>query len=364
MGVVTSLEVTQSMKSNAGRLGKSAELSLLAFDEIIRTIAFAGTEPVLQQIVPYVRDLLEADKSIAYRFDMHGERPVLDFLFGHGVGPEHRFRCTVTSYLAKKVGQVTGYRLPVPDPKDRNTVYLLKTEKDREAFAQVPLVRELFPLVGLQGQDQIRVLVCDGPHLLAWVGAFRQHPFSEREAERLALLVEPLRRRLKLEESLRRLSVMESALDVALEALGSPAFLLDHRGRVVHANAAGRVLSREERRQLVDRGKGVLAGRMLEDPSLSLLRVHAEGLPPHSFLVQHAAGSVEARLAAFAMRWRLTRRQRDVLRRLLDGKTNKVIAADLGIEEGTVELHVTALLRKVGAENRSELIARFWREPF
>src|SRR5690606_3289517 len=88
------------------------------------------------------------------------------------------------------------------------------------------------------------------------------------------------------------------------------------------------------------------------------------GLPPHSFRVRPGAGSVEARPAACAMRWRLTRRQRDVLRRLLDGKTNKVIAADLGTEEGTVELHVTALLRKVGAENRSELIARFWREPF
>lgn len=49
-----------------------------------------------------------------------------------------------------------------------------------------------------------------------------------------------------------------------------------------------------------------------------------------------------------------------MLREILEGKTNKVIGAKLGIQESTVELHVTSLMRKVAVENRSELISAFW----
>ncbi|HLL01047.1 MAG TPA: helix-turn-helix transcriptional regulator [Myxococcaceae bacterium] len=42
------------------------------------------------------------------------------------------------------------------------------------------------------------------------------------------------------------------------------------------------------------------------------------------------------------------------------GKTNKEIAAALGLSEGTVEVHVTNLLRKLGTSNRAGLVALFW----
>jgi DNA-binding NarL/FixJ family response regulator len=50
-----------------------------------------------------------------------------------------------------------------------------------------------------------------------------------------------------------------------------------------------------------------------------------------------------------------------VLDRLALGDSNKDIAAQLGCTESTVEVHVSALLKKAGVDSRSKLIARYWR---
>jgi len=50
----------------------------------------------------------------------------------------------------------------------------------------------------------------------------------------------------------------------------------------------------------------------------------------------------------------LTPRQRDVLGMLSQGKSNKEIARDLNLAEITVKLHVTAILRALGVENRTQ----------
>lgn len=50
----------------------------------------------------------------------------------------------------------------------------------------------------------------------------------------------------------------------------------------------------------------------------------------------------------------LTPRQRDVLAMLRQGKSNKEIARDLNLAEITVKLHVTAILRALGVDNRTQ----------
>ena len=50
----------------------------------------------------------------------------------------------------------------------------------------------------------------------------------------------------------------------------------------------------------------------------------------------------------------LTPRQREVLEGLRDGKSNKQIAQELGLTEGTVKVHVTAILRQLGVRNRTQ----------
>lgn len=53
---------------------------------------------------------------------------------------------------------------------------------------------------------------------------------------------------------------------------------------------------------------------------------------------------------------KLTARQIDVLMMLAKGASNKQIARNLGLFEGTVKLHVKALLRKLGARNRAQAV--------
>jgi LuxR family transcriptional regulator, regulator of acetate metabolism len=55
----------------------------------------------------------------------------------------------------------------------------------------------------------------------------------------------------------------------------------------------------------------------------------------------------------------LTAREREVMGLLVTGQTNGAIAERLVISEGTVKSHVKQILRKLGAVNRSEVIARY-----
>ena len=53
----------------------------------------------------------------------------------------------------------------------------------------------------------------------------------------------------------------------------------------------------------------------------------------------------------------LTQREREVLAVLSQGLQNKEIAEELNISERTVKFHVSALLRKLGAGNRTEAVS-------
>ncbi len=54
----------------------------------------------------------------------------------------------------------------------------------------------------------------------------------------------------------------------------------------------------------------------------------------------------------------LTPRQADVLRGLMRGNPNKLIARELGLTEGTVKIHIAAILRALQAHNRTEAVVR------
>ena len=57
---------------------------------------------------------------------------------------------------------------------------------------------------------------------------------------------------------------------------------------------------------------------------------------------------------------KLSPRELQVLEHLCEGKSNKEIARELGIQEPTVKLHMKTLYRKIGASNRTQaaMIAR------
>jgi DNA-binding NarL/FixJ family response regulator len=63
---------------------------------------------------------------------------------------------------------------------------------------------------------------------------------------------------------------------------------------------------------------------------------------------------VAAKLAERTASPELTERELDVLRRIVAGRSNKEIAADLSITEGTVKSHVNHLLDKLGVHDRTQ----------
>jgi DNA-binding NarL/FixJ family response regulator len=71
---------------------------------------------------------------------------------------------------------------------------------------------------------------------------------------------------------------------------------------------------------------------------------------------RHIPPEVAARLAARLPRSQLSPREIDVLRLIVAGKRNKEIAGLLDISEGTVKIHVSSILCKLGVSDRTEAV--------
>jgi two-component system NarL family response regulator len=71
---------------------------------------------------------------------------------------------------------------------------------------------------------------------------------------------------------------------------------------------------------------------------------------------RHIPPEVAARLAERVGRSELSARELDVLRLLVGGRRNRAIASELSITEGTVKLHVSSILNKLGAGDRTEAV--------
>ncbi|MDO8608011.1 MAG: response regulator transcription factor [Phaeospirillum sp.] len=73
-----------------------------------------------------------------------------------------------------------------------------------------------------------------------------------------------------------------------------------------------------------------------------------------NIVVPETRTQTQCEFDAERLRKLLTPRQRDVLAMLRQGKSNKEIARDLSLAEITVKLHVTAILRSLACENRTQ----------
>ena len=166
---------------------------------------------------------------------------------------------------------------------------------------------------------------------------------------------------LALERQLRH-GARSSMLEVALDAIGRAAFVVDARGRVADANVHAKELLASEGRRLRDELVAAIRPRA-EPPRWSVTPVRlAGGAVEYLVLARTSNVAREALQVARASKvWGLTPRQCEVLAKVIEGCANQTIAAILGVSERTVEVHVTALLAKAQVESRSALIANVYR---
>jgi len=318
-----------------------------------------GGPPVLEGLVAELPDLLHAERSFAFSIEETDGRWEMGFVYIHA-WPASR----------AKIRQLMNAALAIPgyitfDPRrtealQRNVpLSLFDLDRIKRSISRT-YKEEICPQVGLVAYDQLRMLVCDRSSLLSVVAAYRPEPFGAREKTALRRLLPALRTRLTLERQTATASLHETAFVAALEAISSAALLVDLRGRISHLNAAARALFEHDPASLRRAISDVLrAPQLAAESGFDALRLSAPGCPEHRLLVQRApAADLAARAAAVSNRWGLTPGQTRVLELVAQGLANKTIAAELGRSENTVELHVTAILRKAQVHSRSELIAR------
>ena len=105
------------------------------------------------------------------------------------------------------------------------------------------------------------------------------------------------------------------------------------------------------------------AHRAAMDMGASLLGDEIEGLASRSRLTLDDEEADDASAAPSSDtigpggRFKLTRREQDVLERLVSGHTNRDIASDLFISEKTASVHVSNIKSKLGANGRAEIAA-------
>ena len=114
----------------------------------------------------------------------------------------------------------------------------------------------------------------------------------------------------------------------------------DTVSRVMKAGASGFVSKSGSSGELLEALRAVLSGEIYLPPKLRELTnrsetAHGEGKP-------------------LAQRFGLTAAQVRVLELLSEGRSNRQIGELLGLTEGTVKIHVSAIIKAMGVNNRSE----------
>lgn len=110
----------------------------------------------------------------------------------------------------------------------------------------------------------------------------------------------------------------------------------------LQAGVSGYLLKDMEPDDLVAALQGIIAGQTVVAPELTGALARA---------VRRDEPKADAEEVAYSD---LTPREMEILCHLAAGQSNKVIAHELGISEGTVKLHVKAILRKLGVRSRVE----------
>lgn len=113
--------------------------------------------------------------------------------------------------------------------------------------------------------------------------------------------------------------------------------------RVIKAGAAGFVSKAAPAEQLLEALRQVLAGELVEPVTVKSTAMGVDA-------------PTEATLQTRAHDFGLSPRQSEVLGLMAKGKSNREIAQILGLTEGTVKIHATAIFKALGVNSRTQAL--------
>ncbi|MDQ3365000.1 MAG: helix-turn-helix transcriptional regulator [Myxococcota bacterium] len=318
-----------------------------------------GEASAVDSVLPPIRELLGTETIMVLSPVDRGDGLEIERFHADGFAAAPELARRFATFLRAAPPRYAWYDAVRPEPAQRNRVieaHDLMGPGELEASA---IYHQVLRPLRLHAHRQPRVLLCDGPSLLGWFGAFHAGAIESRQKQLLRALIPMMRRRLAFERRLATTPRAYAALETCLEQLGAPAFVVTGAGRIAETNEAGRSLlavhGAELRSALRDRLQGRPTSLALE---LTLLEQRGAARSYLAILRGDAADArISSSIASATRRWSLTPRQRDVLDHVVRGQATATIAAWLGISVRAVELHVTAMFDRVGVDSRAALVA-------
>ncbi len=150
-------------------------------------------------------------------------------------------------------------------------------------------------------------------------------------------------------------------LDMRMPDMYGIDVLKELRGSNPNQSVAMLTTSRDEDdliESLQNGARGYLLKEMEPDDLVKALEDISSGItvvaPELTGILAKVVQGVEEQAAAEDVFSGLTPREREILCHLVEGQSNKLIARALGISDGTVKLHVKAIMRKLNVHSRVE----------
>jgi DNA-binding CsgD family transcriptional regulator len=316
-----------------------------------------GGPPARTWVASALRDALGAQKGLVHRYFERGAGLGVE---GVAAGVPPAFLTYVDNWLSDKTVGWTAYNPIRPEPVQRNVAMTLTDVQRLTGITSAPIL-SIYSKFGIGNDDQLRVLVSEGSSLLAWVGVFQDEPIAPRQRRMLQHLVPALQRRFATERVLSTAPLAQRLLLAALEEIASPAFVLSEAGVVLEANALGRAWlekdSARKRASLHD----AMRPRSRRSDGFRVTRVASAGTAVRHLVIRKAEAGGLVHASVIAARWGFTPRETQVLTLIVEGLTNRTIAAELAVSERTVEAHLTRMFEKAQVESRAQLMVRVTR---
>jgi DNA-binding CsgD family transcriptional regulator len=347
--------------------------------DALEKVADDDARRLFETWLPAARHVLRVDKLVFYQLRTDADGLALDCVEACGATvPRKEFAAGLADLIATSGERLGFYDPQRPELKQRNVVVSMPpaarlpalveqaeahVAEGRSAAASSPaslqLVQKSFRRLGLVDDHAFRVLVCEDDALLCWFGAFQDHPPANEQLRAMQDLIPALQRRLSVERTIGAAPMLRATISALLEALPRAGFIASERGAVLHANSLGQAALDGSPAAIRAALREAIAGngRIRFD----VRRIACADESRSYLVIASAESSVGERVARAARIWSLTPRQAAVLGLVVDGCPNRTIAATLRCAERTIELHVTALLRKGSVSCRAALVSAFFR---